>query len=368
MAVHHYLLKTPAARLAGLACAALLLGLLTQLNANSATTGEAAQSGPPAGQGVAVYTARAAQAATAYVLTGVVEPVNQAVLAAQVGGRIVRLSTTVGATVKAGQLLATIDARTTQAGVAQASAQQEQARANYKRVQALRDQGFLSAAAVDAAKAQLTVAQAAQAQATTANSFTRITAPFDGVVQTTHQSAGDVAMPGMPVITMYAPSPLRIAVQLPLSGHSKRQPAEVPTATDSLGHQLSIASVSHASGADPSSQTVLWRLNLSPAKTAVLVGQTVNVSFAGEAQQALRIPAKAVVQRGEMTAVYVATPGADSSFVLRAVRTASVTTTATTEMVSVLAGLRAGEQVAMQPLRAAQGAPVGEDIGQSAAQ
>ena len=318
-------------------------------------------------QGVPVYTVAAQSANASYMATGLLEPINKAVLAAQVGGRITQLKVNVGDAVKAGQVLATIDARVTQAGVAQASAQQEQAAANYRRVKALREQGFLSAAAVDAAKAQLSVALAAQSQASTANGLTRITAPFAGVVQATHQTTGDVAMPGVPVITMYAPNTLRVAVQLPLSQHAKLPAGVVPKAYSANGSLLQVAGATHASAADPSSQTVLWRLNLVAGSTTMLPGQTVSVGFERAASKALQVPATALVQRGEMTAVYVATPGGANSFVLRAVRTAAHAVgrdTDNSHMVSVLAGLRAGEQVATQPMRAAQGAPIGQTVSQ----
>ncbi len=78
-------------------------------------------------------------------------------------------------------------------------------------------------------------------------------------------------------------------------------------------------------GADPVSQTVEWRLDL-PA-TTTLPGQTVRVRFSGMAAPAsngtgeagLVVPAQAVIQRGELTGVYVAREG---QFMLQAVRTA----------------------------------------------
>jgi RND family efflux transporter MFP subunit len=348
------------------AIAALVVAGVVVWGAARATTPAptAAAAQRTAQDSVPTFVARTLQAQGSYTTTGIVEPVHQATLAAQVGGRITKLHVAVGDAVVAGQVLATIDARTTQAGVAQANAQTEQALANYKRVQALREQGFLSVAAVDAAKAQWLVAQAGQTQASAANGFTRITAPFAGIVQTTHQTTGDVAMPGVPVITMYAPAPLRVAVQLPLSQHTALADDASPSAYMASGQALAVGAVTHASAADAMSQTVLWRLNVVGGQAdQLLAGQTVEVRFASAAATQLQVPRQALVQRGDMTAVYVATPGASTTFALRAVRIAP--NSGAPDMVGVLAGLRAGEQVALQPLRAAQGAPVGAAVNRA---
>jgi hypothetical protein len=89
-----------------------------------------------------------------------------------------------------------------------------------------------------------------------------------------------------------------------------------------------------------------------PAKeaAALLPGQQVRVSFMGAdlgASARLLVPAAALVRRGELSAVYVAS---GKGFALRAVRLGHVTA----EGVEVLAGVRAGEVVATDPVRAAQ--------------
>ena len=59
----------------------------------------------------------------------------------------------------------------------------------------------------------------------------------------------------------------------------------------------------------------------------------------------LTVPAAAVLRRGELTAVYAAQ---DSRFVLKAVRLGAAAGTG----VEVLAGLKAGERIALDPVRA----------------
>jgi len=65
------------------------------------------------------------------------------------------------------------------------------------------------------------------------------------------------------------------------------------------------------------------------------------------------LPRRAILHRGELTAVYVATP---QGFSLRAVRLGSDTG----DMVQVLTGLQGGERVALDPVRAGMAGAVAE--------
>ena len=147
-------------------------------------------------------------------LDGVVQPVRQGTVSAQTSGRLASLQVKVGDRVRAGQVLATIDDREAQTGVqrsqaqvAQAQADLRNAQAHFDRTQDLQRQGFVSAAALDTAQAQLKAAQAgleqAQAgarQASLYQGFTKVTAPFDAWVLQTLAEAGDLAVPGKPIV------------------------------------------------------------------------------------------------------------------------------------------------------------------------
>ena len=145
---------------------------------------------------------------------GVVEAVKQATLGAQVAGRIVELSVKAGDTVRAGQVLARIDARTADQAVAASLSQVAEAEANlanarrkHERNRDLLAQKFVSQAAVDqseaeykAAQAQVAAVKANAGQAVAAQTFTTITAPYAGVVGATHVELGDMAQPGRPLV------------------------------------------------------------------------------------------------------------------------------------------------------------------------
>jgi hypothetical protein len=175
------------------------------------------------------------------------------------------------------------------------------------------------------------------------------------VLQTFAQ-AGDLAIPGSPLLLVYAPQPLRAVVQVPASrSQAVRQAKQTAVLVESgLGSVQSFAPLNRVEvpSSDPVSQTTEWRMDL-PAKeaAALLPGQQVRVSFMGAdtvaAAPRLLVPAAAVVRRGELSAVYVVS---GKTFGLRAVRLGR----ASAEGVEVLAGLRAGEVVATDPVRAAQ--------------
>ncbi len=307
-------------------------------------------------------------------LDGVVQPVKQSTVSAQASGRLVTLAVKAGDAVRAGQLLATIDDRETQTGMqlsraqaAQSQAELRNAQANYDRTRELLAKGFISKAAMDTAEAQLKSAQAGREQASAGEKqsglmqgFTRVTAPFDAFVLQTLSEAGDLAFPGKPLMTLYAPLPLRAVVQVPVSRSKLVQDSssvEVQMrGADGSMQWVRPSLTSHLPTADAVSQTIEWRLEL-PATAAkdLLPGQQVRVRFAAGQSQRLLIPAAAVLRRGELTAVYVVS---NQGFALRAIRLGAEHGA---QGVEVLAGLSDSDRVALDPVRAglAGAKPVG---------
>lgn len=318
---------------------------------------------------VPVAVVQAQSVGSAYELDGVIQPVRQSTISAQAAGRIVTLSVKSGDKVRAGQILAVIDDREAAAGVqrsqaqiGQADAELRNAKAQVERTRDLQRKGFVSQAALDTAEAQYKgataardVASAGALQSSISQGFTRVTAPYDGWVLQTQAEAGDLAVPGKPLLTIYAPLPLRAVVQVPAS-----RAQVVRTAAQTLvqvgAEQAASAWVqpvasSAVPSADPVSQTGEWRFELAPKDSAnLLPGQQVRVRFVlpqGSTQGSkMLVPQAAIVRRGELTAVYVATNGA---FSLRAVR---LGVDLGAQGVEILAGVQSGESIALDPIRA----------------
>ncbi len=314
---------------------------------------------------VPVAQAQPRSVSSGFELDGVIQPVKQATVSTQASGRIATLLVKAGDRVKAGQLLATVDDRETQTGVARSQAQVTQAdaelrnaQANYQRTRELQSKGFVSQAALDVAESQFKAAKAGRdqagagaAQSALAQGFTRVTAPFEGWVQQTLAEAGDLAVPGKPLLTLYAPLPIRAVVQVPASR------ADVARAAATI--EVQIVDAQGASRwvkptgrsalplADAVSQTIEWRLELpQDAVSALVPGQQVRVRFVGGQAQRMVVPASAILRRGELTALYVAS---DKGFVLKAVRLGADHGAAGVE---IAAGLIGGERVALDPVKA----------------
>ena len=387
----------------------------------------------PAGPSVATVEVRRAPVAAASRWDGTVEAVRQTRVAAQATGRVVKLLAKAGEAVKAGQVLAEVDAQeatlgTTraQAALAQARAATEQARLSLTRSEQLRRDGFVSQAALDAARSGLVTAEAAEreaaaavASARVATGYFRLTAPYDAIVSTRQVEIGDLILPGRSLFELYAPELMRVVIQMPtaqaiaLGRQLRSMPTQVAPAAKAgskagaaakagattkagAGANAGVESSGAAAarvGAAPTSGSgvapasgetgaagvatvrrsaqepaivalgleVLPSANAATGTTEVRVelpagaaagwrpGEHVQVEIALEARATTTVPASAVLERGELQAVYVVR---GDRFVLRAVRIGRQSGSVDEPAVEVLAGLQPGESVAVDPVRA----------------
>jgi RND family efflux transporter MFP subunit len=341
----------------------LLLSVSLLMSAHAAFGADAAATRPAIE--VAVVPAQIKAVGNGFETDGVVQPVKQSSIAAQTSGRVITMQVKAGDKVRAGQLLATVDDSETltgvqrsQAQVAQAQAELRNAQANFDRTRGLLAKGFVSAAAMDTADSQLKSAQASRDQANAVQrqsgltqGFTRVTAPFDAVVWQTTAEVGDLAFPGKALLTLYAPLPMRVVVQIPVSRSAQLlQDAVIEVAVPANVREaqwIRPSQVTRLPIADPVAQTVEWRLELPAATaTSLLPGQPVKVRIAAGQTQRLVIPNSAVLRRGELTAVYVVS---GKGFALKAIR---IGTDHAGQGVEVLAGLTESDRVAVDPIRA----------------
>ncbi|WP_399685619.1 efflux RND transporter periplasmic adaptor subunit [Xenophilus sp.] len=298
---------------------------------------------------------------------GVVEAVRQTVVAAQVQGAVVALLVKAGDAVRAGQVLLRLDARAAEqaaaaraAQAAAAGAARDAAAREYERQQQLFRRHYISQAALDRAEAQFKAARAetaaqlaGAAAARTQSGFHVIQAPYDGVVADVSVVLGDMAMPGRPLLTLYDPAALRVRVAVPESASSATPaPQAVEIRLAGAASAVRPASLQWLPAADPGTHTRELRLALPGGLAGARPGQFARVLLPAARPAAggprLLVPAAAVVRRAELTAVYVV--GADGRALLRQVRLGP----AAGDAVEVLAGVEAGEQVALDPQAAAR--------------
>jgi RND family efflux transporter MFP subunit len=299
---------------------------------------------------------------------GVVEAVRQTVLAAQVAGALVELPIKAGDTVKAGQVLARIDARAANQSATASQAQVQSARASldvatkdFERQKLLFQKRFISQAALDqadavykAAASQVAV-QIAQAGAMRSQSdYFVLRAPYGGIIAEVPVVLGDMAMPGRPILTLYDPSALRVTATIPqtvtvsLGARSGAQ-IELPGAPG-VQRRLTPTLVTVLPTADPGTHTLQIRLDLPIGTANVSPGMFARAWLPVQraAEGRIFVPASAIVRRAEMTGAYVL--DAAGKAVLRQVRVGRVADTS----IEVLSGIAAGERVATDPQAASR--------------
>jgi RND family efflux transporter MFP subunit len=298
-----------------------------------------------------------------YSAEAVIEAVRQSTVSAQVSGRIVELRFDVGDYVKKGEVIVRIDERAaaraleaSEAQVRQAEAELRNARVQYERSKQLVSQKFLSEAALDksesdykAAQARLTALLAGAGQAATERSFATIVAPYSGVVSARHVELGEMAVPGKPLMTGFDPGTLRVTATVPQAQigaiqASGRARVEIP----SLGKWIEARRVTIVPSADPRTHTTQVRLELPAEVRGVYPGIYARAHFIVGREPRLLVPRAAVVQRSEVVAAYVVS--GDGVPQLRQIRLGAASDERSVE---VLAGLRPGERVALEPLKAA---------------
>ncbi len=147
----------------------------------------------------------------------------------RVGGKLMQRPAEVGMTVKAGQMLAMLDAQDLRSGADAAAAQvkaaqtqRDLAAADFRRFEALRQQGFISGAELERREASLKAAQAtleqAQAQASVQSNqaaYARLLADADGVVVGVDAEPGQVVAAGAPVVRLARNGPRDAVLALP---------------------------------------------------------------------------------------------------------------------------------------------------------
>lgn len=299
--------------------------------------------------------------ARAYSAEGVIEAAQQSTVSAQTAGRVKDIYFDVGDRVRKGQVILRIDEREaaqvqagSQALVMQAQATLQNAKSSYERARQLYAQKFISQAALDKAQAdyKVALAQAAASEAGAGQSalvrgYTEVMAPYAGVVSARHVEIGEMVTVGKPLMTGFDPAQMRAIVDVPQ--HRLADLGAHPQATvefPALQRSVQAIGVTVQPVADARTHTTQVRLSLPAGEAGVYPGMFVRVHFIVGKSSKLLIPASAVVRRSEVVAVYVVDEKGVVS--LRQVRLGEITP----EGVEVLAGLKPGEQVALEPFKA----------------
>ena len=332
-----------------------------------------------------------------YEATGTVKAKTTTQVSANLMGRIVSFPVAEGDTVSRGQTLVEIDNRDAaaqlekaQAGLKEAQASlietdrsAEAARAAVKTAEVNRQlaevtfgrykqlyerksasgqefdeaQSRLNAAASELERARANVqailskkgqinARIEQANADIANtrvyaSYSRIVSPVSGIVVKKFAESGAMASPGVPLLSIEDNSQYRLEVAVEESRSKLINVGNrVNVRVDAIGGGEFFATIAEVMpSADPASRSYTVKIDL-PANPALKSGLFGVASFPLAQKEAITVPQTAVVQRGQLTGVYVI--GEDGIAHYRIVTTGKTVEGA----VEILSGLSEGDEIA----------------------
>ena len=279
---------------------------------------------------VSVVAPQGTDAGDALVLPGNVQAFNSAPLYARTNGYVSKWFVDIGSPVKAGQLMATIDAPEVDQQLAAARADLQTAKANESLASttATRWTTLLQKDAVSkqesdektgdfAAKRAVTNAAAANVSRLAATQgFSRITAPFAGVVTSRSTQIGQLVTAGsaaaQPLFTVSDVSRMRIYVRVPQSYSAEIHPGlhAVLTLPEYPDRTFDAVLTRTADAVDQQSGTVLVELQAANGDGALKPGAYAQVKFPiSGTSGSVTIPASAVLYRSDGTLVATVGPG-----------------------------------------------------------
>ncbi len=339
--------KTVSALLFSLAVAlavAFLAGYLPLQRRDATLRAEADTRGKQVAR-VDVIHALRGTAETTMVLPGTMQAVTEAPILARADGYLKRRLADLGDRVRAGQVLAEIDApeldqqlqqaeaaveqaqaavEQAQASLAQSKANRDLARITAERLRALNERGIVSQQDRDQSQAQLTAqeatvqaaeksvaaqrsslsaARASLARLQTVDAYRTVRAPFDGVITQRNVDIGALVSTGSTLLYRIAQTRvLRTYVNVPQNNVSAVHVGQSASLTlsDFPGRTFAGTVTRMAHALDPASRTMLVEVDVPNGEGTIVPGSFANVELIGSrADPPIVVPASALVFRAD---------------------------------------------------------------------
>ncbi|UOU97209.1 efflux RND transporter periplasmic adaptor subunit [Chryseobacterium daecheongense] len=275
-------------------------------------------------------------------------------------GYITSMKAEVGQNVRAGQLLVSINATDIQAKGGQANAQISQAQANYniakkdyERFQNLYKSQSASQKELDDMRARYEMAQAglqaAQQMKNEVNAqyrYTNVMAPISGTITAKFVEQGDMASPGMPLLTIESPSSLQAQVLVSEQNITQiNNGMSVQVTLKSLNKTVSGTVSEISKSAANTGGQYMVKVNIHNASD-LLPGMFVNVQFPIKSsakitqnfEESIMVPKTALVENGQLTGIYVVS--SQNTAVLRWLKTGKTIG----DQIEILSGLNPKEK------------------------
>jgi len=278
--------------------------------------------------------ARTTSSGQTLALPGSLQGFQQSPIAARSSGYVKRWTKDIGAHVEKGELLAEIESPEIDQQLSQAVAARNQtaaslglARSTADRWEALRKKDVVSQQELDERRSGVSQAQANVAAADAnvqrlrqLQGFTRITAPFSGVITRRNVDVGDlIDSGGRTLFVLTQMDPLRVYVNVPQSYAQLVRPGQkvVVSQAELRGRAFDGEIARTAASIDAATRTMQVEITLRNKDGALLPGAYVQVSLPLAANPTLVVPPNVLLFRGE--GMRVATVDASSRVRLKPV-------------------------------------------------
>ena len=272
--------------------------------------------------------------------SGKIEAENSANVSTRMMGYVTKVHVKVGQKVNAGQLLVSINNTDLQAkkaqvdaSILQATAAFNNAKKDFERFTALFNQQSASQKELDdmtsryeMAKAGLEAAKQMRNEVVAQFGYSNITAPFSGEVTNTFVKEGDMANPGMPLVSLEGASRLQVTAMVSESDIANIQSGmAVNVLVKSINKTVTGKVTEVSSSAKNTGGQYLVKINLTQTNKAILSGMFVNVQFpvanktlTTVSTDKVLVPESALVKQGQLVGIY--TVGNGNTAILRWLR------------------------------------------------
>ncbi|WP_323789568.1 efflux RND transporter periplasmic adaptor subunit [Psychroserpens sp.] len=255
-------------------------------------------------------------------VSGKIQAVSSADLSTRIMGYVNKVHVNVGDKVSKGQLLVSINNSDLQAkraqinaGITEATAAFNNAKKDYDRFKNLFANASASQKEVDdmtanfeMAKARLDAANQMKNEINAQFAYSNITAPFGGVITSKNIEIGDMANPGVPLISMETPGDFEVRAMVPETEISEiKTEAVVDVIIKSINKTIKGKVKEVSSSAKHSGGQYLVTIDLDQTETNVLSGMFATIQFPLERKvksELVLIPTEAIVTHGQLSGVY----------------------------------------------------------------
>ena len=295
-----------------------------------------------------IATAQATTIGTGLSISGNLDPADVVQVRAQVPGVLGSVRVDRGSSVRAGTVMAVIEAAGVQSQAAAAKANEAVARQRLEASKRLYEAGAISNIEYQTAQATYEAARAQSAAASESANRASITAPISGVVSARFVSGGEAVNPGAALFTVVNAAELELAGRVGVADAARVRVGQPVTFTlDAYPGQAYRGRVARIDPtADPGTRQVGVYVRLANAGNRIVGGQFARGTIeTGSSLSAIVIPEAALLNRSGTAA---------NVFVLAGNRVQRRSVTlgerdSATGRVAVLSGLQAGERVLLNP-------------------